>query len=217
MGGLNTITYQAEGTYEQTKKLHFLINNEGKTIGDSGATIGKGYDLKHHTKAQISKDFTSIGLSTEVIRALQTLSGLSAVNAKAVAEKSTILKDLVLSQTEVDKLYEITYAHEQSEAQRLCTKSDVTKKYGNCNWQTMPPQLQELIVDLKYRGDYHPTMRSKIQSFIVKRDYKALAAYFNNIQNRGKIPVDRWNKRKVLANALLQNTATKNATNHSVK
>jgi hypothetical protein len=60
------------------------------------------------------------------------------------------------------------------------------------------PAIQELIVDLKYRGDYTPETRKLVQPLIVKNDLEGLAAamadetYWTNM----RVPPDRFRRRK---------------------
>jgi len=70
------------------------------------------------------------------------------------------------------KLFVITYKEEEAETKRLCTKPHVTQKYGNCNWRTLEPAMKQVLVDLKFMGDYSAKIRDILQSHVVANNIK---------------------------------------------
>lgn len=193
------VTYYAEGTYSETCKIHF-------PPGASGATIGKGFDFKHQTKGKIKSAFTKIGINQDLILDLQKLSLKSQAYAKRIIKENKSLRNLKLSKIQVDKLFEIVYPEYVNRAKSLTRHEGNLMKYGDPKWESMPKKLQELIVDMTYRGDYSSYDGGKriplIQKFIVERDYKGLIDFYDNPSNIGVVPVDRWNRRKKLVKEL---------------
>ena len=55
------------------------------------------------------------------------------------------------------KLFDKTYSEQQNEAKRL------SSKYFKTNWDSLNPKIQEVLTDLKYRGDFLPTSTSAAQ------------------------------------------------------
>lgn len=185
MAEKNTITFLAEGTYKQTCKIHF-------PPGPSGATIGKGFDLKFHNPKYIKKIFKALGVDDTINEELQKLAGLKAKDAKEVVRKSEKLRKFALSNKQVDDLFMIIYREYESKAKALTEHEGNKKKYGDPDWDSMPHKLKELIIDLTYRGDYSSHYGAKripsIQRFIVERDYEGLDSFYNDANNRGVFP-----------------------------
>lgn len=161
----------------------------------SGLTIGRGYDMKMKTKVQIKNDLIAAG----VIEAdAETISGAAGM-AGRTAEK--FIKDKKLESFEISpdaqlKLFNKEYERIEADTKRLCAKPDVEAKYGACNWQRMDPTIQELLIDLRYRGDYAPHMREQIQKAAVTNNFTALEKVLSNISNFGNIDLHRFNSRK---------------------
>ena len=65
--------------------------------------------------------------------------------------------DFELTREQQKKLFEITYAREEAETKRL------VKKYFDVEWATLQSKIQQILVDLKFRGDFLPTSTSEGQ------------------------------------------------------
>lgn len=70
------------------------------------------------------------------------------------------------------KLFNFDYAKYLQDTQRLCTKADVQVAYGKCDWNGLDPAIKEVLVDLRYRGDYTPAARKIIQRSVSNNDLK---------------------------------------------
>ena len=55
------------------------------------------------------------------------------------------------------ELFKISYGRQEAVANR------VTTKYYKTNWNSLKPQIKEILTDLKYRGDLRPTSSSAVQ------------------------------------------------------
>ena len=64
-------------------------------------------------------------------------------------------EDFELTREQQKKLFEITYAREEAETKRL------VKKYFNIEWEKLHPKIQQILVDLKFRGDFLPTSKAE--------------------------------------------------------
>jgi hypothetical protein len=71
-------------------------------------------------------------------------------------------------------------------ARGVCGRA--SSKYGKCDWDKLHAAIQELIVDLKYRGDYTPTSREVIQPPIVANDLEGLAKAMADRSNWKSVP-----------------------------
>ncbi|MBL0053070.1 MAG: hypothetical protein IPP29_16965 [Bacteroidetes bacterium] len=62
------------------------------------------------------------------------------------------MSDFEIDMAAQKKLFELVYQEKERYAKHLCTKPDVTKKFGVCNWDNLDSNIRELVVDLTYRG-----------------------------------------------------------------
>lgn len=67
-------------SYEGFQKYPYIPISENKVIGDSGITIGYGYDLGQQSKTQIATDLQGLYTEDEIKR-FQSVSGLKTHNA----------------------------------------------------------------------------------------------------------------------------------------
>lgn len=97
------------------------------------------------------------------------------------------------------QLFTKTYNSMADDAKRIATKSDVVKKYGKTNWNGLNDGIKDAVVDLRYRGDYTPATRRKIQSAIAANDLKKFTKLMSDedywVKERG-VPKDRFERRK---------------------
>ena len=200
---IGTLTFEsegAEGGAYHSRTLHV----PGST---SGLTIGRGYDMKSKNAVKINRDLISAGLPQKEAILLSKAAGLSGSTAKAFIVTNKLDKFEITQQVQV-KLFEISYKEEESEAKRLCTKADVVAKYGQCNWLTLDPAIKQILVDLKFRGDYTGSVRKFLQKHVVANDtkqfLKALTDRTNWLQLR--VPQDRFQRRVTFfkANAVIK-------------
>jgi hypothetical protein len=189
---LGKVTFQSEGAEGgpfHSRKLH--VPSEV-----SGLTIGRGYDMKMKNQAKIKSDLIKAGVAAKDAAVLAKASGLFGHAAKKFIKDNNIEKFEISKEAQV-KLFEITYAEEEAEAKRLCTKSDVELKYGKCNWNTLDSAMKQIIVDLKFRGDYTPSTRKSIQEHIANND---TTEFLKVLSDKTKwknpiVPADRFQRR----------------------
>src|SRR5690606_18162454 len=94
------------------------------------------------------------------------------------------------------RLFEIAYEQEAAEAKRVATKADVRAKYGEVDWDALDPAIRETLIDMKFRGDYTPAARTKIQKYVVANDLAGFARHLGARENWPKVPLDRFERRK---------------------
>lgn len=100
-------------------------------------------------------------------------------------------------------LFDITYAAEEAVAKRICEKST---KHGVCKWGELSASIRDLVVDLKYRGDYTESSREHIQALIVANDLAGLAKAMADRSIWKKVPPDRFERRKAFMEEALKAT-----------
>lgn len=86
---------------------------------------------------------------------------------------------------------------------RICSKADVEAKYGVTQWNQIESLVRDILVDLRYRGDYTPLTRRLIQPCVVTQpvyqvDYDLVQAMSDKDYWVGRIgvPLDRFRRRK---------------------
>ncbi|WP_139834944.1 hypothetical protein [Pseudomonas sp. B35(2017)] len=93
------------------------------------------------------------------------------------------------------KLFVPVYEFMKSEVIRISDKSDVVHLYGHLNWDSMNPKIQDMAIDLIYRGDYTGDARALIQRHMTNNDLAAFSAVIGDRSKWGNVPVERFNKR----------------------
>lgn len=186
------VTFEAEGN-NNPKSIHFSRVAHVPS-NSSGVTIGRGYDMKKRTKTKIITDLVNAGISKKESGLLAEGAGLSGTSAKTFIKKKEI-KSIVISEEAQLKLFETIYEEYEKNAKRICTKADVTEKYGTCKWNSYSMELQELVTDLLYRGDYNPNSRTYLQKAIISNDPDKIKKALRKIPD---VPPDRAKRREEL-------------------
>ena len=185
------ITWECEGQEGgpfHSRKLHV-------PSGSSGLTIGRGYDMKLKKASQIEADLKSAGVDPVKAKTISTAAGLQGNAAKQfIAAKG--LQNFEISPEGQVKLFEITYASEEAEVKRISSKPDCVAKFGAVDWDNAHPAIRDLMVDLKFRGDYTPASRNLVQRLLARNDLKQLAVVIGDKAKWSAVPPDRFNRRK---------------------
>jgi hypothetical protein len=182
-----TITYRSEGSYDPTSKFYALIPHQ-PTLS-SGVTIGLGYDLGFRKVEQVSSMFRQAGIPWEIIQHYLPAVGLRGASARNFIAQKTLPS---LTSAQADRLFALAYGEAATDVQRICSKEDVVKTYGATNWQALHPQIKELLVDLRYRGDYTPLSRKLIQRAVALNDLSSIRRVMQNRNLWPHVPIYRF-------------------------
>jgi hypothetical protein len=147
---------------------------------------------------QITSDLVAAGVDLAWAKTVSGAATLRGENAKKFV-KDNKLEAFEITELAQKRLFEVTYGAEEQSARGVCDRAST--KYGPCDWDKLHPAIQELIVDLKYRGDYTPHSREVIQPLIVANDLKGLAKAVADQSNWKTVPTDRFNRRKAFMEA----------------
>jgi len=184
------VTWDAEGT-----EGGFFHSRKPKVPSDaSGVTIGRGYDMSAKLPGKIIGDLTAAGVPKEMAEKLSQAAGLVGADAEKYLTDNK-LSDVEITVVAQKSLFEITYRDEAAEAKRLASKQDVVAKYGKCDWDKLDPAIEQMLVDLKFRGDYTGGARALIQSAVVANDLEAFAKAMSEKSNWPNVPKDRFDRR----------------------
>ncbi|MDZ7870816.1 MAG: SH3 domain-containing protein [Rheinheimera sp.] len=189
------LTFDAEGMEQRGR---YFSRNPHVPTDSSGVTLGRGYDMRDKTPAGISADLTACGLDAAAAAQFAKAAGLS-----GAAGKSFIVQNQ-LSQFEITPgqqklLFALTYQQMVSDVLRICQKPDLVARYGSTDWAALPAKVRDLVVDLRYRGDYTPSSRERLQPLLVANNATAIAtlmadeAYWCGPE---KVPQDRFRRRR---------------------
>ena len=189
---IGKVTFESEGA--EKGLYHSRILHVPTLI--SGLTLGRGYDMKMKSSFKISQDLVSAGLKIADAKKLSIATGLSGNAAKAFITTHKLQQFEITQQQQVN-LFNISYKEEEAEAKRLCTKIDVVNKYGKCDWVKLDSAMKQILVDLKFRGDYTGVTRKFLQEHVVANDTKA---FLKVLSDRSKwvsqrVPSDRFQRR----------------------
>ncbi|MFN4895516.1 MAG: pesticin C-terminus-like muramidase [Pseudomonadota bacterium] len=173
-------------------------------LGNSGVTIGRGYDMGQRSSEQIIRELTSAGMNHQDAQFL----------ARAAFKRGTAARDFVTAnkghapvmplQVQKQLFEKITTPEMINDIKRIFSKPDVTSTYGRASWEALPKAAKEILFDLRYRGDYTPTTRRLIQPLLVNNDYQGLRELINDTTYwaaRG-VPSARIRDRQELAKGL---------------
>lgn len=195
-------TFDAEGREDAGPYFSRTIHWPG---GASGVTIGRGYDLGGRSASRITLDLLSAGVPHGDAAWLARAAGLRGEGARIFFERERGASP-TLGLVEQQRLFEKVVAPEIIEdITRIFSKQDVVAQYGLAEWHALPLPAQEIIFDLRYRGDYTPRTREFLQPLIVSGQWEGLAAV---MQDRGVwrsfgVPEGRITARAAMAQRLL--------------
>lgn len=168
----------------------------------SGLTIGRGYDMKERKPASIAADLVAAGVPAADAAKISQAAHLSGAAAKK------FIVDNQLASFEISKaaqvaLFMTTYNALKADVARICAKPDVVATFGACDLTKTDPAIVDILVDLRFRGDYTGTSRSLVQKAAAKNDLAGFAAAVQKAANWPNVPRDRFNRRAAfLAQAL---------------
>jgi hypothetical protein len=187
------LTFEAEGQENPGGAFHSRVFHV--PTDSSGLTIGRGYDMKGKSKAQIVADLKSSGVAEADATKISGAAGLKGKAAKTFITDNKLEKFEISQQTQV-KLFEITYAAEEAEVKRICAKADTVEAYGKVDWAKTSAAIRDLFVDLKYRGDYTTQSRKIVQKLLAKNDLAGLQTAMADEKNWTGVPADRFKRRR---------------------
>ena len=189
------LTFDAEGMEERGKYFSRVPHAPGRW---SGVTIGRGYDIGSRSEDEIVEDLGNSGVPMPVAQQLATCRGLKGARAKTFLEQQG-LTDIEITPQAQKRLFIQTYQELAGDVLRICNKADVVAKYGSTDWANLDPLIRDVVVDLRYRGDYTGATRERVQPVMVAGDLEALKSLTEDesywVGSRG-VPRDRFRRRK---------------------
>jgi hypothetical protein len=184
------LTFDAEG--QEGGRFHSRVPHVPSNF--SGLTIGRGYDLSQWKTLDVTTTLRKAGLNEEAVLAYAGAVGLKGAEARACLEANRErLTEITPEQQK--RLFEIVYAFMEGDVKRICGNQRVVETYGMTDWEQLNPKIKEVLIDLRFRGDYTPATRQFLQSHVAKND---LGVFSKEIKDRSRwpnVPQDRFDRR----------------------
>lgn len=187
---IGLVTWAAEG--EEGGRFHsrkFCVPSNS-----SGLTIGRGYDMKERRPSRIIHDLTDAEVTLEKAKIISRAAGLHGDDARAFIIAND-LRDFEISKVGQKRLFVRTYLQLKADVERICRKATVVAKYGKCNWQTLNPAIVDILVDLRFRGDFNGAARSRLQKLVVANDLVGFARVMLDSACWVHVPTNRFERR----------------------
>ncbi|MGH1441504.1 MAG: hypothetical protein ACRBBR_15420 [Cellvibrionaceae bacterium] len=202
------VTWESEGTeggFYHSRKLHVPSRF-------SGLTIGRGYDCSQKTQHQISGDLIVAGVTHSKVLILKKAAGLKGKRAEQFIIDNDLL-DYQITHAMQHALFKISYEYEAQVVRQISKSMFNISNYGKVDWSKTNKFLKDIIIDLKYRGDYTTKSRKFIQKPLANND---VASFKKIIRDKAKwpnVPQDRFTRRSnFISKAVISNPNKKNTT-----
>ncbi|WP_217704467.1 hypothetical protein [Enterobacter hormaechei] len=193
------LTFDAEGNDINTspwfsRKIHW-------PGGVSGVTIGRGYDLGQQTTA--NADLTQIGIAELLKSWLVGSQGLSGLDAQSrFNSASEDIRNSTITRKQQYDMFMISYQRLEDDVKRICQKPNTIRVYHpnpqvtpEQAWNDIPEKIKEVLIDLRYRGDYTPHARSLMQRYAYSGDLNSFGNVLSTRNNWQNVPEERFNQR----------------------
>jgi hypothetical protein len=132
------------------------------------------------TRQQVIRELGFAGVSRQDAEYLSQGARLRG-NAAALFIRNHINGAPVLTLEAQRRLFEdITTPETIKDIKRIFAKSDTVATYGVVDWDSLPSTAQELVFDLRYRGDYTPTTRRRLQPILSSQEWHKLPELMND-------------------------------------
>lgn len=99
-------------------------------------------------------------------------------------------------------LFKITYLKLEGDVKRISKDKRVIKKYhpdknvtSKDAWERIPKKIKEILIDLRYRGDYTQQARDLLQSMAYTGDLAGFGRVLSNRSFWPDVPQDRFTRR----------------------
>lgn len=190
------LTFDVEGN-DDDSSMYFSRVVHWPPVGASGVTIGRGYDVGH--QHNVKSDLKTAGVSEPLLSWLDDGKGLKKELAKDYLHSASAeVRSHNISRKQQHVLFLFVYESMEKDVKRICNKRDVIEAFGSTDWEALHPKIKDILVDLRYRGDYTPSIRSEIQQHVANND---LLKFTRAIKNRAiwpaNLPNDRFIKRSI--------------------
>ncbi|MDF9777664.1 pesticin C-terminus-like muramidase [Pseudomonas baetica] len=162
--------------------------------GASGVTIGRGYDLGQRPNP--IKDLNAAGIEEPLLSWLSGAKGLKGGAAKNyISDAPADIRKKKITRKQQYELFLPVYEHMKKEVVRISNINTVRGSYGTLNWSAVDGKIQDVLIDLIYRGDYGTNARTFIQKPFVENNFSAIKEIISSKNYWATVPDDRFKRR----------------------
>lgn len=159
----------AEGTPYFSRVIHFPGGRS------SGVTLGPGFDMGLRSRQSIIEDLKRAGVPYSDALELSQGAGLRGESARRFVLANRNSLPVISAQAERSLFEDVISPQIIADIKRILVKPDVVSTYGAVGWEELDRPVQELLFDLRYRGDYTPYTRKLIQPLLASQDSEGLS------------------------------------------
>ncbi|SER24734.1 RHS repeat-associated core domain-containing protein, partial [Solimonas aquatica] len=151
------LTFDAEGNDAAddrfySRKPHLPQNNEGDVIGNSGTTLGRGYDFGGKKAQDVKNILFRLNMSQANIDLLAGAIGKQGNAAAPYFENNVEPAGIELTREQQYLLFLQSYKDTYNDAKRAYD-NNFPKDVGT-TWDQLDPAIRDVIVDMRFRGDF---------------------------------------------------------------
>lgn len=202
------LTFDVEGN-DTENSIYFSRVAHWPSVGNSGITLGRGYDIGQ--QPNVRADLESVGIADPFLAWIVGGQGKRQAEARDyLAAASVEIRKHKITRKQQYQLFVYTYKLMEADVKRISVSNTTLSKYlpsmvgrGEEAWSAIDNKIKDLMIDLRYRGDYKPATREKIQEYCYKNAFSELKQAMKDeefwVSTYG-VPPDRFNKRKSYTN-----------------
>ena len=200
------LIFRAEGndlklSKDYSKKIHWPGNSSLCKKNNSGVTIGRGFDLGDRTEISTLMALKKAGIENKKAERISKGAGKKGCQAYDFVLKN---RDSIEDITDIQqlRLFEIVYEELEKDVERICKLYKNIYDYHpnpstspHLAWESIPKKIRDILIDLRYRGDYTPRSREHIQKLAYAGDVDGFGKAISNRSYWANVPNDRFIRR----------------------
>lgn len=204
------LTFDVEGN-DIDDSIHFSRVAHWPPVGNSGVTLGRGYDIGQ--QPNVRSDLESAGINGNFLSWIVGGQGKRKSAARDYLNSASIEnRKHRITRKQQYILFVYTYKLMEDDVIKISTRDSTLERYlpsmvgrGVEAWENIDDRIKDLMVDLRYRGDYKPETREKIQEHCYKNDLAALKLAMRDeafwVSTHG-VPPERFKERRQYTDGL---------------
>jgi hypothetical protein len=186
------LTFDAEGSEQGP---YFSRRAHAPPGSASGVTVGRGYDLGRRSQSEVVRDLVSAGMELSDARRLSEGAGLKGDRARTFVISRRVSLPVISRRVQKELFERVLYPRYEARAQRWLAAGGIDRA-----WITIDPRIREVLIDLAFRGDTTPRVRSHLRAAI---EHNHVDAFVDRLTDEdfwkpgtpGHVPVDRFRRR----------------------
>lgn len=197
--GFAQATFDAEGREALNPFFSRRIHHPSAS---SGVTIGRGYDMRYRSAPQVYRELRKAQVTPEAAQWLSQAAGKYGNDAHTFVSRYRDVAPVITLEQQKRLFEQVTAPEMIADIKRIFATQVVIATYGSVTWGSLPEKIQELVFDLRYRGDYTPTIRKTLQPLLTSGDYTRVKTLVEDTEfwRKHSVPSERIKARIALLN-----------------